>query len=59
MMCTRCGSLRLPCQCGVVPYTMPVTFYPSERGWICPLCGVANAPTTSQCFCKNNRPGGE
>lgn len=29
-----------------LPYTAPV-----QKGWVCPLCGRANAPWLAQCNC--------
>lgn len=56
------GCSRVGCACdgscrpdGM--YRIPSVFTPYEnpaRGWICPVCGKGNAPTTPQCFCKNN-----
>lgn len=52
--CTVCGSLTLPCNCYKRSHSMPSTFtpYTDNKGWACPLCGKANAPSTPQCFCK-------
>ena len=55
--CTICGSMTVPCKCsGQSMYELPPfpQFYPKQEGWICPVCGRGNAPTTPQCFCKNN-----
>ena len=31
----------------ILPYSEPV-----QKGWICPLCGRANAPWLAQCTCE-------
>lgn len=30
--------------------------YHGEVGWICPICGRGNAPSTAYCNCNMNRP---
>jgi len=34
------------------PWKQPVT--PGPQGWVCPVCGRGNAPTTSTCPCYLN-----
>ena len=31
----------------IFPYNEPI-----QKGWVCPLCGRANAPWVAQCSCK-------
>lgn len=60
VQCSICGSMTIPCRCCTPGYhTIPPVFYPNDppaKGWVCPLCGKANAPTTPQCFCKPEVP---
>ena len=27
-----------------------------QHGWVCPLCGIANAPWSPHCDCRKPRP---
>lgn len=36
---------------GTASYTYTIN-PPRQYGWVCPLCGRANAPWMSQCTCK-------
>jgi hypothetical protein len=58
--CTGCGAPVMDCECvgRIRPAQFPVPSvfgaFESNKGWICPVCGRGNAPTTPQCFCKPN-----
>ena len=52
--CSVCGKFGCIQHTQIIPQGVWQT---NERGWVCPVCGAGNAPTTPQCFCKNKQSG--